>query len=147
MNIICYFKISKEFVWDHWIVLTFLRAFHKRPLSYYYSFPSELVIKGIMALKKNNSGESYENQMFLHLQQRFKNVPIANTLNMNKVKVKASNNSGCSIYPNILDLKYSNTYWQIFKNRSSTFHLYGAYFGQICLQNRSLKYILCSCFR
>ena len=110
-------------------IIEFLSIFSEdTSLFYHYLFPSELVIERIMALERN-SGQSYENQMILQLQQRFKNVPIANTLNMNKVK--ASNNSGCSIYPNILDLKYSNIYWQIFKNHSSTFHLYGAYFGKI----------------
>ena len=97
-----------------------------------------------MALKKRNSEESYENQMFLRLQQRFKNVPIVNTLNMSKVE--ASKNTGCSIYPNILDLKYSNTYWQIFKNGSATFQLYGAYFGRIC-KIRALNILCVSCFR
>ena len=136
------YKIPKDSVWDNWIFKIFSELSIKL-LSYQY-FHSELIIKRIMALKKRNSEESYGNQMFLQLQQRFKNVPIVNTINIENVK--ASKKSGCSIYPNILDLKYSNTYWQIFNNRSATFHLYGAYFGRIC-KIRALNILCVSCFR
>ena len=41
------------------------------------------------------------------------------------------NNARCSIYPDISKIKFSNTYWQIFNNNGSNFHLHGAYFGGI----------------
>ena len=92
-----------------------------------FFIPSELVMRRVMALKRN-SRESNENQMFLHLQNSFQNVPVFSSLSMNKVN---ASKESCSIYPNILDINFSNKYWQIFKNGSSTLHLYGAYFGKL----------------
>ena len=88
--------------------------------------PSEIVMRRDMALNRNSRG-SNENQMFLHLLNRFQNVPVVRSFNLNKVK---ASKESCSIYPNILDINFSNKYWQIFKIGSSTLHLYGAYFGK-----------------
>ena len=75
-------------------------------------------MRRVMALNRN-SGGSNENQMFLQLFNRFQNVPVVSSFNLNKDKrynkVKASKES-CSIYPNILDISFRNKYWQIFEN-------------------------------
>ena len=64
------------------------------------------------------------------LQNQLQNVPVIGWLSMNTTTT--SRKDKCSIYPNILnDIEYRNTYWQIFRNKGSTFHLYGAYFGKI----------------
>ena len=98
--------------------------------SLFYSF-SAIVMRRDMALNRNSNG-SNENQMFLHLLNRFQNVPVVSSfdLKIKLNKVKASKES-CSIYPNILDINFRNKYWQIFENGSSTLHLYGAYFGKL----------------
>ena len=92
-----------------------------------FFIPSELVMRRVLALNRN-SRESDENQMFLHLQNSFQNVPVISSLYMNKVN---ASKESCSIYPNIIDINFSNKYWQIFKNGSTTLHLYGAYFGKL----------------
>lgn len=67
--------------------------------------------------------------MFYDLQTRIHNLPVLSWL-----KRKGSNYKfGCSTYPSILDIKYSNKYWQQFRYQESTFYLYGAY-----LDNRTL---------
>ena len=80
---------------------------------------------------KDESKQLMEKQKVLHLQRKFQNVPLQ-SLKMKFVKTWKKP-PGCSIYPKILDINFSNTYWQIFKNQGSTFHLYGAYFGSIFL--------------
>ena len=66
------------------------------------------------------------------LQNSFQNIPVLSSMQMKGAK--ASKKQGCSIYPKIIDIKFSNTYWQLFKNQSSTLYLYGAYFGKISFQ-------------
>ena len=69
--------------------------------------------------------------MFQILQTRLPNLPVLSWL---KIKnMKGSKKSGCSTYPSLLDIEYSNKYWQLFRFHDSTFHLYGAY-----LDNRTL---------
>ena len=64
------------------------------------------------------------------LQNQIQNIPVLGWLSMKNITI--SKKDGCSIYPNILnDIEYRNTYWQIFRNKGSTFHLFGAYFGKI----------------
>ena len=87
------------------------------------------------------SKEEEEYQKFLSLQDRIPNLPVLSGLLMKKVKTSNKNEDGCSIYPDIFDLEYRNTYWQIFKSHGSTFHLYGAYFGEIFADNTNFFYI------
>ena len=72
---------------------------------------------------KDGSRESNKYQKIYHLQRKFQNVPVLS------LKMKNLKKQGCSLYPNILDINFSNTYWQIFKSHGSTFYLHGAYFG------------------
>ena len=81
--------------------------------------------------------------MINNLQNQLQNIPVIGWLSMKMTQTSRSD--GCSIYPNILnDIEYRNTYWQIFRYKGSTFHLYGAYFGKIfnatfCIQLQSAK--------
>ena len=78
---------------------------------------------------RNVSKEEEEYEKLLSVQNRIHNLPVLSGLLMKKMK--HSKHVGCSIYPEIFDLEYRNTYWQIFRTYGSTFHLYGAYFGKI----------------
>ena len=69
--------------------------------------------------------------MFRGLQTRIPNLPVLSWLK--RKNMRGSKKSGCSIYPSILDIEYSNKYWQLFRFHDTTFHLYGAY-----LDNRTL---------
>ena len=73
--------------------------------------------------------EEEEYEKFLIVQDRIPNLPVLS--GFERKNIKPSKHIGCSIYPEIFDLQYRNTFWQIFKFYGSTFHLYGAYFGQI----------------
>ena len=74
---------------------------------------------------------------FLNLQKQLQNIPVFGWLAMKDMKTSKRNS--CSIYPDILnDIEYRNTYWQIFRNHGSTFHLYGAYFGKTNFSKNSL---------
>ena len=75
-----------------------------------------------------------EIQKFIRLQNSFQNIPVLSSMQMKEAK--ASKKQGCSSYPKIIDIKFSNTYWQIFRNQSSTLYLYGAYFGMMSLQSK-----------
>ena len=44
-------------------------------------------------------------------------------------KDSADDSSRCSIYPDIMNIEYSNKYWQIFKSENATFYLYSAILG------------------
>ena len=82
---------------------------------------------------KTNGYEGYSMQFTENpkIKSHVQNVPEM-SLNINNMEnSKAKEELGCSTYPTILDIKFSNTYWQIFNNNGSTFYLYGAYFGKI----------------
>ena len=75
---------------------------------------------------------------FLNLQKQLQNIPVFGWLAMKDMKTSKRNS--CSIYPDILnDIEYRNTYWQIFRNNGSTFHLYGAYFGKTNFSNNKIQ--------
>ena len=84
----------------------------------------------------HRSSEEEEIAMLQKVQDNLPNVPVQGWLVM-KNKTDGDGDSGCSLYPGILDIEYRNNYWQIFKiidNTNvvrSTYHLYGAYFGKI----------------
>ena len=76
---------------------------------------------------------------FLNLQKQLQNIPVFGWLAMKDMKT--FKRKRCSIYPDILnDIEYRNTYWQIFRNNGSTFHLYSAYFGKTNFFNK-MKYL------
>ena len=80
-------------------------------------------------MKENESREFEENQKFAILQSRLQNVPVYGWLSLKDIET--SKKRGCSIYPDILnDIKFRNTYWQIYRNYGFTFHLYRAFFGK-----------------
>ena len=61
---------------------------------------------------------------FRNLQEFWPNIPILHWWR-NKDR-KVSNN--CWKIPNILDLHYSNTYWQVKRTSEGIFYLYAAYY-------------------
>ena len=63
-------------------------------------------------------------EFFTNLQEMWPNIPILNWWK-NKGR-KVSDN--CWKIPNILDLHYSNKYWQEKRTRNGTFYLYAAYY-------------------
>ena len=75
-------------------------------------------------------------EFFRSLQRKLPNVPVLGWFSMKNLTDQGG--TGCSTYPELTELHYRNTYWQIFKfldkggdkNRTLdvTFHLYGAYF-------------------
>ena len=85
--------------------------------------------------------------MLQKVQAHLPNVPVQGWLVMkNKTDGYSESDSGCSLYPGILDIKYRNNYWQIFKIFASanvvrsTYHLYGAYLGKGSLQKKNMKF-------
>ena len=75
------------------------------------------------------------------------NVPVQGWLvMMNQTDDDEDSESGCSVYPGILDIEYRNNYWQIFKIHDhdmlvkATYHLFSAYFGKfsICLLSKQV---------
>ena len=62
------------------------------------------------------------------LQNRLPNLPVLSSLS---VKNMAGEDlaSKCSIYPDILDIEYSNKYWQMFRSENAIFYLYSAILG------------------
>ena len=82
--------------------------------------------------------------MFQNLQDYLPNVPVNGWLAMKNIPNVAS---GCSLYPDILDIEYMNSYCQIFKisdetnDIRSTYHLYGAYFGKILKETMNTFYL------
>ena len=76
-------------------------------------------------------------ELFNDLQSRLPNLPVFGWLSMKNLTDDSG--TGCSKYPDIMDLHFRNKYWQIFEfvdeNPDSdgwrldvNFHLYGAYF-------------------
>ena len=65
-----------------------------------------------------------DDEFFIHLQATWPNLPVLHWKN-NKDK-KVSNK--CFKIPNILDLHYSNKYWQVKQTSDGTFYLYAAYY-------------------
>ena len=64
------------------------------------------------------------------LQNRLPNLPVFSWLRMKNMDNKDSaDDSRCSIYPDIMNIEYSNKYWQIFKSENATFYLYSAILG------------------
>ena len=81
-----------------------------------------------------------EFQKLIRLQESFQNIPVLSSMQMKEAK--ASKKRGCSLYPEIIDIKFSNTYWQIFRNQSSTLYLYGAYLGKFSSKCNECKYFM-----
>ena len=86
------------------------------------------------SVNRNLEESNDEIHKFIRLQNSFQNIPVLSSMQMKEAK--ASKKQGCSIYPKIIDIKFSNTYWQLFRNQSSTLYLYGAYFGMMSLQSK-----------
>ena len=63
-------------------------------------------------------------KFFIQLQEMWPNIPILQWWKNKDRKVS----DNCWKIPNILDLHYSNTYWQVKKTSEGLFHLYAAYF-------------------
>ena len=63
-------------------------------------------------------------KFFIQLQEMWPNIPILQWWK-NKDR-KVSHN--CWKIPNILDLHYSNQYWQVKRTSDVTFYLYAAYY-------------------
>ena len=64
-----------------------------------------------------------------NLQNLLPNLPVLSWLRMKNMDREDSADDGCSIYPDILNIDYSNKYWQIFKSEKVTFYLYSAILG------------------
>ena len=58
------------------------------------------------------------------LQNRLPNLPVLSWLEMRN---KAA---ACSTYPDILDIEYSNKYWQLYRSENAMFYLYSAILGK-----------------
>ena len=76
-------------------------------------------------------------ELFNDLQSRLPNLPVFGWLSMKNLTEDSG--TGCSKYPDIMDLHFRNKYWQIFEfvdenpdpdgwRLDVNFHLYGAYF-------------------
>ncbi|XP_076254323.1 uncharacterized protein LOC143192711 isoform X2 [Rhynchophorus ferrugineus] len=77
-------------------------------------------------LKIDNETKYSEQEILEQVQHKLPNLPVK-FWNQNIHKTLRINAS-CAIFPNILDMRYSNSYWQIFESVDRTyFHLYGAY--------------------
>ena len=98
----------------------------------------------VLTSKTNDISSNFQffrlSEVFInyHIKNQTKSKKYASTgfpfKNLNSYSEKLSKNltkTNCSIYPNTLDIKFSNKYWQIFSNNGSTFHLYGAYLGKM----------------
>lgn len=64
-----------------------------------------------------------EDDFFIHLQTMLPNIPILHWWTNKNKKVSED----CWKIPNILDLHYSNKYWQVKESSNGTFYLYAAY--------------------
>ena len=64
-----------------------------------------------------------------NLQNLLPNLPVLSWLRMKNMVREDSADDECSIYPDILNIDYSNKYWQIFKSEKVTFYLYSAILG------------------
>ena len=58
------------------------------------------------------------------LQSRLPNLPVLSWLAMKNAHAQ------CSIYPDILDIEYSNKFWQLYRHEDATFYLYSAILGK-----------------
>ena len=63
-------------------------------------------------------------EFFTNLQEMWPNIPILHWWNNKDRKVS----DNCWKIPNILDLHYSNKYWQVKKTSEGTIYLYAAYY-------------------
>ena len=63
-------------------------------------------------------------EFFTNLQEMWPNIPILQWWKNKNRKVSDS----CWKIPNILDLHYSNKYWQVKRTTNGTFYLYSAYY-------------------
>ena len=61
------------------------------------------------------------------LQDNLPNLPILSSVIVNMTIEDSA--SRCSIYPDILDIEYSNKYWQIFRSDNAIFYLFSAILG------------------
>ena len=62
--------------------------------------------------------------LYLKFQTMFPNIPVLHWREYKDKKVSDK----CWKIPNILDLHYSNKYWQEKRTRNGTFYLYAAYY-------------------
>ena len=62
------------------------------------------------------------------LQNRLPNLPVLSSLSVKNMDSEEFA-SKCSIYPDILDIEYSNKYWQMFRSENAIFYLYSAILG------------------
>ena len=86
---------------------------------------------------KNNNGEMLNQKppdlcsippvILGDLQDNLPNLPILSSVSVNMTIEDSA--SRCSIYPDILDIEYSNKYWQIFRSEKAIFYLYSAILG------------------
>ena len=63
-------------------------------------------------------------KFFIQLQEMWPNIPILQWWKNKDRKVS----DNCWKIPNILDLHYSNQYWQVKRTSDVTFYLYAAYY-------------------
>merc|ERR1712179_465397 len=73
---------------------------------------------------KHNFDTDRSFKIFNILQNNLPNVPVLSWLA--RVNTTMKNKANCSIFPSILEIEYSNRYWQIFHSYDATYHLYGA---------------------
>ena len=65
-----------------------------------------------------------------YLQNRLPNLPVLSWFAMKNKTRSEESGSECSIYPDILDIEYSNKFWQLFRQEDATFYLYSAILGK-----------------
>ena len=60
-------------------------------------------------------------------------VQLPNVPSSNSDLVKSTlekNTTSCFSYPDVLDIKFNNLYWQVLETEEDTYYLYGAYLGR-----------------
>ena len=87
------------------------------------SLPTASTFVEILKLKSSDHQPSIP-PVLEDLQNRLPNLPVLSWLEMRN---KASE---CSTYPDILDIEYSNKYWQLYRSENAMFYLYSAILGK-----------------
>ena len=87
------------------------------------SLPTVSTFVEILKLKSSDHQPSIP-PVLEDLQIRLPNLPVLSWLEMRN---KAAE---CSTYPDILDIEYSNKYWQLYRSENSMFYLYSAILGK-----------------
>ena len=89
--------------------------------------PSMLYVALILSLKFTYRFQDIQvgtEEFFTNLQEMWPNIPILHWWKNKDRKVS----DNCWKIPNILDLHYSNKYWQVKRTTDGTFYLYAAYY-------------------